>query len=167
MSLCSMTGCNRKRHAKGFCKRHYYRYRKENGLLPSQQKTSAPVQTKPVAVPQEPKKPRTDTGNYSFFLNQKFIEKIFLELIKIYDKPLYQANNGKHVEHYLNLCIFLAGYDGEKGSAFYYSLMEELRTWAESGDRIRFMEALGNWKKRADLFSQPQNVQQLSLFKQN
>lgn len=164
MKLCKIANCQRDRHALGFCKRHYYRYRKENGLLPEQKKKVS-VTTKPTEAPAEQRKERTDSHNYSFFLNQKFIEKIFMELVKIYDKPLYRANNKKNLEHYLNLCIYLSGYEGSQKSDFYADFMDELKTWAEARDKIRFMEALANWEQRAAAFNQPEKITQLSLFR--
>lgn len=164
MNFCKMTGCNKQMHALGFCKRHYYVYRKENGLLPDQRK-KVEVKVKAVESPPEQRKERTDSQNYSFFLNQKFIEKIFMELVKIYDKALYRANNLKNLEHYLNLCIYLSGYEGKQQSAFYADFMDELKTWAEARDKIRFMEALANWEQRAAAFDRPEKVTQLSLFK--
>lgn len=192
---CSVSGCNREHHAKGFCNRHYKKYKKysdplggtfvdnrpeyvrksQKGRTTKKQDTTkrkAPAAAAVAMTPQtsepdwipEPKRERAAAGsqaNLSFFLNQRFIDKLYSEIVKALKEPLFMSANMKHIDTMLQLSAELAGYDC-KNPVVWDEFKDELRTWASYKDKIRFMEALGNWEQRVIEYM-PKKAIQLSF----
>lgn len=185
---CKVTTCSREHHAKGYCNRHYKKYVKYGsptagnfndtrpayerkyykGAAAMKKKATTSSQQQPTKAKEkridwtpEPLKERQAPGsqnNLAFFLNQKFIEKIYSEIIKAMNEPLYKSVNYVHIESMLKLCAELAGYNC-KHAAVWAEFSDELREWASYKDKIRFMEALGNWEKRVHDYMPKETVQ--------
>lgn len=182
ITRCKVEGCKRKHHAKGFCNRHYNKYRvygdPEAGRFlntepvwqrkkyPKKPRTlqAAPDPKQPAAAAEwipEPKRERSAPGsqsNLSFFLNQPFIEKIYSEIRKATKEPLYKSSNFKLIDQMFGLAAGLAGYDCENGIVW-ESFSNELLQWVEQNDKIRFMEALANWPQRVQEYTPKKPVQ--------
>lgn len=183
--VCAVSGCGREHHAKGYCNRHYKKYKKYEDPMGGTFVDNRPeyvrksqkgkskkkddpkkAANKPAAVAMvpktaapdwipEPKKERAAAGsqaNLSFFLNQKFIERLYSEVIKAMKEPLFMSANLQHVDTMLQLAAELAGYKC-KDPIVWDELKDELRTWASYKDKIRFMEALGNWEQRVEKYT--------------
>lgn len=171
-TVCKIAGCREEHHARGYCNRHYKklmrykdplagRFNEVRGPRTRKPKSEAIIMQTEPTQPEPRKKRGSGQGNYLFFLNQKFIEKLYNEAIKATHDPLYKANE-ETLPHILDLAAHLAGYDG-RSRLFKQEFIEELKTWAAAKDKIRFMDALAHWEQRADDFK-PRNTQQLSFF---
>lgn len=185
---CSVSGCERKHHAKGYCNKHYNKWRVYGDPVAGRFLDTTPIWTRkqypkksrslqaapdlkkrqplPTAaewIP-EPKKERSAPGsqsNLSFFLNQRFIEKIYTEILKADKEPLYKSSNYVLINDMLHLAAGLAGYDS-KDADIWNEFSKELLKWTGTRDKIRFMETLANWPQRVKLY-QPKKAIQLSF----
>lgn len=171
---CKISGCQEEHHAKGYCNRHYKKMTRLGSPLAGREHASGPRQRRSPVItdqterqPEKRKAPGSGQGNYNFFLNQKFIEKLYNEADKARTEIIYKTANAHHVPHFLTMALLLSGFDRTNPEILDY-LLDELKTWLGARDKIRFMECLANWEKRVHQFErmkEPRKVQQLSFFK--
>lgn len=159
MRVCQVEGCRKPHHAKNLCGMHYSQYRRTAAIA-----EQAPAAMEPDDWKGERRKPRTQhpEGNFDYFTNQDFIEKVYQQIIHARNKPLYKTVNGKKIDDMIYFALILAGYDGFS-RLFTKAICEELRQWAEVKDKIRFMHTLETWEEKAAAFESP-HVQQMNIF---
>lgn len=169
-TLCNVQGCRDEMHARGYCNRHYKKYmrvgdptagRVHNYGTRDNTKSKTRVYMDPQPERREKVKPNAQE-TFSFLLNQKFIERLYKEVIKAQSDPLIKAHNEQSIFTMLRLCVELAGYH-DNNTEFLADLLAELEEWATRRDSLRFMNCLATWPARHADFFKPRAVKQLAL----
>lgn len=166
---CSIQGCQHEHHARGFCNIHYKKYMRYTDPLAGtfrSEEIRRKGRQEDAVIQQEERKDiqAAQMGNYSFFLNQKVIERLFAEAYKGMHDPLYKTFNKDSIQEIILLTMRFAGYD-KKDRAFEWLLVEELTELVEQKDKARFLSKLSAWADAyADYKERPKQYKQLKLF---
>lgn len=175
---CNIKGCRYEHHARGYCNRHYKKLiaygdplagrmnKSSSRRSPNKDKVTLMEVPQPQQPqPQEDKRPklaRDSEAPFSFLANQKFIERLYKEILKALHEPLYIAHNSEAVLYMLRLAVKMAGYD-KKNNYFLSELIADLESYAQHKDSLRFMAALANWEQSYERFEKPEKREQLSI----
>lgn len=173
---CSIKGCRYEHHARGYCNRHYKkmqaygdplagRMNKDHTRRTQNKNKVTLMQQPPTEQHQQEQRPKLERDSekpFSFLANQKFIERLYKEILKAQHEPLYIAHNSEAVLYMLRLAVKMAGYD-KQNNYFLSELIADLESYASHKDSLRFMDALANWERSYEQFEQPEKREQLSL----
>ena len=182
---CKVSGCQELHHARGFCNRHYKKYMRYDDPNAGRFRQSIGISIKPAIdgdpkkatilfqkadksdsyhFEPEPLKDMTGQGNYSFFLNQPTIEKLYGEIYKALHEPLYMAANKDLVRPLLMLSLKYSGYRDNADPAILETLLHELTDLINHKEKVKYMYTLANFDRRIDRLKRPQRVKQMDIF---
>lgn len=166
---CNVQGCRDEHHARGYCNKHYKKYMRLDDPTAGRFNRHSSRRSKKSEVymqPYEPERREKITPGtqqpFAFLVNQKLIEKLYKEIVKAQQEPLFRAHNQAAIVPMLRLSAQLAGYD-QQNHAFLADLLSELEQWAEHRDHLRYMDALAQWPQRLEQFSDNRTQVQLAL----